>query len=225
MTVSLMLCGCQQIPAVAETPAQNATPSTAETDLKAAARLERVNADLLASTSATLTLEKWCADHNLASPATIAVEHAPPTENPITDAQRTRLQIGPDTEVRYRNVKLKCGDRTLSEAENWYVPSRLTAEMNTALTETKTPYGKVIRPLAPRRQTFALDRGIWLDAQLAPSGKMRPEPSAPPCQETVFSHSALVLSGDNTPLAEVRENYKMELVCFDPLGASRTTNQ
>ena len=36
--------------------------------------------------------------------------------------------IGPDEPVAYRHVRLRCGDHVLSEADNWYVPSRLTPE-------------------------------------------------------------------------------------------------
>jgi hypothetical protein len=36
------------------------------------------------------------------------------------------LGVDPDEPVRFRRVPLKCGDHVLSEAENWYVPSRLT---------------------------------------------------------------------------------------------------
>ncbi|KCZ82882.1 hypothetical protein HAD_14382 [Hyphomonas adhaerens MHS-3] len=186
--------------------------------LTAAARLERVNADLLAATSATLTLEKWCADYGLARPAQIVVEHTPASAKPPSDAQRQRLQVAPDTEVLYRNVKLKCGDRTLSEAENWYVPSRLTPVMNRTLTETHTPYGKVVRPLAPRRQTFEVQRSDWLDSQLSPNAAAATPVSLPSCDATVFSHGALVISGEGLPLAEVRENYKMDLVCPDKTG-------
>ena len=42
--------------------------------LEALALLDSLNADLLAHDSATLTLERWCADHRLADPARIAAE-------------------------------------------------------------------------------------------------------------------------------------------------------
>jgi len=37
--------------------------------LEALALLESLNADLLAHDSATLTIERWCAEHRLANPA------------------------------------------------------------------------------------------------------------------------------------------------------------
>src|SRR5271157_4381622 len=42
--------------------------------LEALALIESLNADLLSHDSATLTLERWCADHRLADPARIVVE-------------------------------------------------------------------------------------------------------------------------------------------------------
>ena len=42
--------------------------------LEALALLESLNADLLAHDSATLTIERWCADHRLADPARIVAE-------------------------------------------------------------------------------------------------------------------------------------------------------
>ena len=42
--------------------------------LEALALIESLNADLLAHDSATLTIERWCADHRLADPARIVAE-------------------------------------------------------------------------------------------------------------------------------------------------------
>ena len=42
----------------------------------------------------------------------------------------------------------------MSEADNWYVPARLTPEMNAFLDTTDTPFGKAVRPLQPYRKTL-----------------------------------------------------------------------
>ncbi len=73
-------------------------------------------------------------------------------DKPLTAEQRARLGLGPDEQVRYRHVRLACGDRVLSEADNWYVPARLTPEMNAALEGSDAPFGRVVRPLAPVRR-------------------------------------------------------------------------
>jgi hypothetical protein len=44
-------------------------PDTLVSRLEALALIETLNAEILASRSATLTLEKWCADHGLAGVA------------------------------------------------------------------------------------------------------------------------------------------------------------
>jgi len=172
---------------------------------RAAALIERIDADLLASTSATLTLESWCAAHEMAKPARIVVERDMGADKTATAEQRTRLAVAADTALRYRKVRLKCGDHILSEAENWYVPGRLTPAMNAALDGSDEPFGKVIRPLMPRRQTLGLIRH-W--SPLDPERR-----ASAPCDSQVFSHDAMVIGGDGQPLALVSEHYRLELVC------------
>jgi hypothetical protein len=52
-------------------------------------------------------------------------------------------------------VRLTCGDRVLSEADNWYVPARLTPEMNRVLDTTDTAFGRAVQPLNFRRRTLS----------------------------------------------------------------------
>jgi hypothetical protein len=49
--------------------------------------------------------------------------------------QLERLRVRDASEVQYRRVELRCGAHILSEADNWYVPGRLTPEMNALLTQ------------------------------------------------------------------------------------------
>lgn len=189
-------------------PARGATDLALPDDLarwRTAALIERIDADLLASTSATLTLEAWCATHGMAKPARILVEREAGAEKPADAGQRSRLAVAADTPLRYRKVRLRCGDHILSEAENWYVPGRLTPAMNAALDGSDEPFGKVIRPLMPRRQTLGLIRH-W--SPLAPERR-----ASAPCDADVFSHDAMVIGGDGQPLALVSEHYKLALVC------------
>ncbi len=89
----------------------------------------------------------------------------------------------------YRSVALKCGDLSLSIAENWYVPARLTPEMNAALAGD-TPFGAAIHPLTPSRRTLGIaTQGE--DATVAPY---------------VLRQRALVIGGNGRPLAEVVED-------------------
>lgn len=186
--------------------------------LEALATLETLNSALLASRSATQTLETWCADHHLAEPARVTALRVAGADKPITAEQRQELQIGPTEPVRYRRVRLACGAHILSEADNWYAPARLTPEMNTLLETTDIPFGRVIAPLHPNRQTLSVDP-LW--APLPPGWDLRTTPAlpaaaAPPLEipPSVFRHRALVLDGQGRPLAEVVETYTGETLNF-----------
>jgi len=148
---------------------------------------------ILAAHSATFALESWCADHKLAADPHLVAERLAVPDKPLTAAQRVRLAIGPDEPVRYRRVRLACGGRVLSEADNWYVPARLTPEMNATLDGTRTPFGRVVRSLAPVRSTVAV-RG--------PSRDVAPGPTDP-----LFEVDAVLSTGAGQPFCEVVETY------------------
>ena len=78
-------------------------------------------------------------------------------DKPATAEVRAALDVKPDEPLGYRRVRLKCGDRVLSEADNWYVPARLTPEMNHVLETTDTPFGKAVAALHFRRHTLSAD--------------------------------------------------------------------
>jgi hypothetical protein len=175
--------------ALAQAPAvvEPASPPSAG-DLVAALRSR-----ILAAHSATFALESWCADHRLADDPHLVAERLPVPDKPLTAAQRARLAIGPDEPVRYRRVRLACGGRVLSEADNWYVPARLTPEMNALLDGTRTPFGRVVRALAPVRSTVAVR---------APSRGADPGTS-----DTLFEVDAVLSTGAGQPFCEVVETY------------------
>src|SRR5580700_9245193 len=64
--------------------------------LEALALIESLNADLLSHDSATLTLERWCADHRLADPARIIAERVTDVLKPATADVRAALDVKPD---------------------------------------------------------------------------------------------------------------------------------
>jgi chorismate-pyruvate lyase len=195
-------------------------PDGIVTRLEALALVQTLNAAILASPSATLALEKWCAEHKLAGSgeAKISARLIRGTPKPATEEQRQRLQVGPDEKLGYRHVELVCGDRVLSEADNWYVPSRLTPEMNRLLDTTDTPYGKAVQSLKPYRQTFAAKVLWWplpqgWETQTLPAIESGGTLTIP---ETLFEHRAIVFNRDRLPLAEVHESYKRPLLDFLP---------
>ena len=107
-----------------------------------AATLAELDARLLAGGSATPTLENWCREHRLAADPRIVAERVKRADKPVSAEQRARLGIDAAEPVRYRHVRLRCGTRILSEADNWYVPARLTPEMNAALDHRYGPYAR-----------------------------------------------------------------------------------
>lgn len=196
-----------------------AWPDTYVARLQTLALLQTLHAEVLASRSATLTLEGWCRDHSLAKEPTMVAEVVKGVAKVATAKQRERLQVSPDDEVKYRRVRLRCGSRVLSEADNWYVPSRLTAEMNRLLETTDTPFGRAVQPLEPYRRTFAV-RVLWSPL---PEGWERSSslPSmgtngALAIPEALFEHRAVLYTGEHKPFSEVDEVYQRELLAFPP---------
>jgi hypothetical protein len=174
----------------AEAPKPADTPSAADGPQ---ALIASLRSRILAAHSATFALESWCADYKLAGDPHLVAERVPMADKPLTAAQRARLAIGPDEPVRYRRVRLACGDRVLSEADNWYVPARLTPEMNATLDTTRTPFGRVVRPLAPVRSTVEVR---------APVRSAAPGPDDP-----LFEIDAVLSTGAGQPFCEVVETY------------------
>lgn len=186
--------------------------------LQALALLQTLNGDLLSHDSATLTLERWCGDHGLADPAKIVARRQTDIDKPVSPEQRQILGVGPDEPVRYRRVQLACGAHVLSEADNWYVPSRLTPEMNRVLDSSDTPFGRAVRGLRFQRRTLSAEM-LW---QPLPKGWERQPvqvfakdaPVAMP--EHVLQHRAILTLPDGTPFSQVVETYTSQVLAFPP---------
>jgi hypothetical protein len=186
--------------------------------LQALALIESLNADLLAHDSATLTIERWCADHRLADPARIVAERVSDAAKPASAEVREALDVKPGEPLGYRRVRLKCGDHVLSEADNWYVPARLTPEMNHALETTDTPFGKAVAALHFRRHTLSADllwrplpKGWEIGATPVPQ-----EAAAMTIPDHVLEHRAVLSTPDGEPFSEVVETYTGEVLAFPP---------
>jgi hypothetical protein len=196
-------------------------PDTPLARVEALAALQSFNADLLSHPSATLMLEQWCARHHLAPEGTITARLDRTVRKPATEQLRQQLQAGPDEDIIYRRVRLTCGEKVLSEADNWYVPSRLTPEMNRMLTETDAPFGRVVLALGFHRQLLSAEL-LW--HVLPPDWDTRPSlPAAgagtlaiPP---TVLEHRAILLTKANVPFSEVVESYTSAILDFAPPAA------
>ncbi len=194
-------------------------PDTLLARVEALALIETLNAQVLcASCTVTEILDKWCADHKLASDPVVHARKITGTEKPVSVEQRRRLQIGAEEKVTYRHVELSCGGHVLVEADNWYVPSRVGADINRVLTTTDAPFGRAVRSLNPVRKNLSVEF-LWKPLpdgwELEPPPADRPgEALAMPWQ--LFQHRAVIYSDKHVPFSEVREIFTREVLAFGP---------
>lgn len=153
--------------------------------------LERFEATLAAQDSATAALEEWCAVRGIADPATIVARPVDGPSLPPTPRNRMMLEVSEDETVNYRHVRLSCGGKVLSQAHNWYVPSRLPAEINRQLETTDMPFGRAIAPLDFTRQRISSTPGT---IEGCPDG-------------TILHHHAVLRLPDGRPVSTVIECY------------------
>ena len=219
------------VPATPAAPAAPAPPATAPapdwpdsfvTRLETLALLQTLNAELLSHDSATLTLEHWCGSHQLASPAHIVAERVAGIEQPPSAQQRLELRVAATDTVRYRRVRLRCGTLVLSEADNWYVPARLTADMNRLLDTSDTPFGRVVQPLHFQRHTIVatllwhpLPEGWELVTAAGSMATASDNPGRLIAPAAVLQHRALLSLPDGTPFSEVVETYSGNVLAFE----------
>jgi hypothetical protein len=152
--------------------------------------VRQLEAELTASPSATQFLTDKCAALKLASPPVIKAVRAHEMR-PAGAEVRKWLDVGTDTVLGYRRVQLACGAHVLSEADNWYVPGRLTPEMNHRLDTSDTPFGAVVKPLNFHRNT------LKMEALDEPAHALRV--------------TAVLVTADGKPFSLVVENYSREL--------------
>jgi len=217
LALSTLLAGTM---ALAVTPSATEEADSPFTRLEALALIETLNAELLASKSATTTLETWCSDHHMAEAPKIVAKRAAEVEKPASAETRRRLSVSETERVKYRRVQLVCGAHVLSEADNWYVPGRLTEEMNRLLEETETPFGKVVAALHPFRRNFET-KLLWspLLSGWEVGARAGEDAPAPPAPHALIEHRALLYGEDQRPFSEVDETYTSGVLEFTRAAA------
>lgn len=204
------------VASVAPAPAQQEWRDTYQSRLEILALLQTLNAELLSGTSATRTLEEWCGEHRMAAePKVVAIRVAGARMEPGGEVLQ-RLDVRDAAEVAYRRVELRCGAHVMSEADNWYVPARLTPEMNALLETTETPFGKAVQALHPYRRTISVTT-LW--SPLPRGWELQPPTRSHASRKLVlpayvFEHRALLLTPDNRPFSEVVERYRSDVLAF-----------
>ena len=146
---------------------------------------------LASHNSATAALGEWCTARQIASPPQIRAVLDTAAPEPASPATLAALAVGPGDRTAFRHVRLMCGGQTLSDAKNWYVPARLTAEMNHTLETTQTPFGRVVAPLGFKRERLAAQRGRSAECPVG----------------TLLSHRAVLRLTDGRAISLVVECY------------------
>ncbi|MEO8812296.1 MAG: hypothetical protein ABI376_05215 [Caulobacteraceae bacterium] len=173
-----------------------AAPSPMASDAAERAAVLVLSRDLLASDSATEVLRRECAEDHLASPPAIRAVRIGGPEEQASAEVRARLGAAPGQTVAYRHVRLMCGGHIMSDADNWYLPRRLTAAMNRALDQTQVPFGVAVRPLGFHRRTIGVE---------TPSNGKSP-----------LIHRAILVDAAGTPFSYVVERYTREALALTP---------
>lgn len=216
--IGLVLAACMASASAA------AVPESYAARLEALALLQTLNAELLSHDSATAVLQSWCDAHGPGGLKMVA-QRVRGQDKPPSPAARAALHAEAGETVRYRRVLLACGDRVMSEADNWYLPARLTPEMNRVLEDTDTPFGVAVKALDFRRRTLSAE---LLYKPLAAGWESAPAPrTAPPAiPAQVLQHSAVLSTPEGAPFSFVVETYTAQTLTMAlpktvPLGLWR----
>jgi chorismate-pyruvate lyase len=216
LCAALLLWGVPGCADHAARPERHAWPDSFLARVEVLALLQTLNAELLSHDSATVTLERWCAVHQLATPARIVASRVAGADKTPSPEQRQELAVSATDVVRYRRVRLRCGALVLSEADNWYVPSRLSPAMNELLDTTDTPFGRVVQALHFQRHTLSSTL-LW--SPLPEGWEMNPHRSSARAgvlevPAEVLQHRAVLTLPDGTPFSEVMETYTANVVAL-----------
>ncbi len=157
-------------------------------------QLDPFEAELARQDSATLALEQWCETRGFAEQGLVTASAVDGPPYAPSQSTRAMLEVSEEETIGYRHVQLSCGGRVLSDAHNWFVPSRLTAEMNHTLETTNTPFGKAVAELHFSRERMEGARGTTEDCPA----------------DTILYHRAVLRRPDGQPISLVVECYTPE---------------
>ncbi|MBB3693264.1 hypothetical protein [Sphingomonas sp. BK580] len=189
---------------------------TVQGRLAADAALHALSDRLASSDSATSVLDDWCAEHRMAADPKIRAERIRGDERPAPPEIRALLKVSATERVGYRHVRLRCGQHVLSDADNWYVPARLTPDINRQLDTGDTPFGRAAQPLRFRRYTLS-SRHLWSPLprrwEALPSWRW-PRRAEIDVADTVIENRAVLLLPDGAPISAVVERYTGAVLAY-----------
>lgn len=212
MTLTSYLVAAAVVVAAPAPPVVEAARSPFVERLRMLAQLQSLNADLLSGDSATAVLQALCDRRDSASPP-IRARRLPVTVDPAQLTQVRRELGAPEGEpVIHRRVELMCGAHVLSRADNWYLPNRLTAQMNQVLTTSDTPFGVAVRALQFQRRTLA-SRLLFTPLPTGWEARISPDfdlTSPPPAD--VLEHRAVLQTPDGHRFSLLVETYTKQVL-------------
>lgn len=155
--------------------------------------------------SMTEILRQWCDTHGIGH-GPLRSEHAPASgELPPSPRAIDALQLRSEESTRHRGIVLMRGDVGLLEADNWYVPGRLPAEVNKVLETTDTPFGAALPGDGQTRKT------LYCDTDPLPSDTAALSDSARKFGPPILTVRAIVVLGE-MPVAFVEERLRPQLI-------------
>jgi chorismate-pyruvate lyase len=161
---------------------------------------------ILRSNSATEELERWCGERAIGDGCLVALCDRHATAEMCDDESLEALY---PWDVRgkttFRAVRLATAGIVVVEAFNWYFADHLSPEMRTTLETTDVPFGRVVKPMKPKRRTFLVRR---CTPEQMNRGNSPTDPAA-----TAFEHRAVLYGEADVPLAIVHERFLKVLVC------------
>lgn len=181
---------------------------------QAMVEVQTLQVELLSHDSATETLERWCKRRGQVNPAIITAERVTTIGQRPSPEIREYLRVGRGVALKFRHVRLKCGDMVLSEADNWYVPARLTPVMNKMLDNSDRPFGKVVKTMGFTRHTLSATM-LW--SPLTDPGQTLLNPPSEQAEDlppphVLFEHKALLQTANGTPFSLLVERYTRNLL-------------
>ncbi|GCE81326.1 hypothetical protein [Komagataeibacter oboediens] len=187
-------------------------PDTALDRARVLLAVQELEITLLTHPSATVALEDWCASHHMADrPVVVARKMIPTGPDPVPARVRADLGASATQPIRHRQVQLVCGTHVLSVADNWYVPDRLTADMNATLDGTDAAFGHVVAGLHFSRDRLEFTRlwSPWPGSPHDTAGVI-----TPPAQ--IVRQRAVLRDARGQPFSEVVETYTDQTLSFMP---------
>ena len=166
-----------------------------------ASRLQRFREGLNLSRTATAFLNDWLYEEFGVIDAELCIDILQTETDPVCEALLRLLDVEQPADLAYRRVVISHDSVALSEAQNWYVPKRLTVEMRRAIARTRQPFGHIVGPIVAHRDELPR----MTQASIPDSPKPR-------CKAPILECSALLRRSDDKPISLVREWYTSAIV-------------